>query len=461
MGAVILAALISGCSGNSSSDPGKPSSPEDLSDPSILPKLIFSNPGNNSTGPYSLYNPGTGESLPHLVLRYNKYINTQSIGASAISVSGFTAPVSVRPFTGDSTMSKLYTDMLLFSIVNNDPSRDPLPADYTLGRSYIITIDSTIEDINGHHLGTRQTIIYTPEPSFRLVSSVPSDGTANVEISAPFEVAFNSPINTSTLSGIQFQPAMAGHWTTDPYRLLTAVFEPASPLPYGTVVTAVISQRLADVFGHTLPHDAVISFSVIPFRVREVIPQNGSVGVWPSSSLQVDFSGPIDTATVRSSITIDPPTNGRILFYGSHTIDFIPTSGWVQTTLYTIRISGVQSNPAGVDPAPDFTWSFSTDQFRAVLSNPADGSSNVSRTAAINLEFNAPLDTGSVRTSLNISPLVRGTLIFYQGSSGFSFVPSTPYTPHTQYTVSISPGLRTLGGSVLATGTSFSFTTAD
>src|SRR6266852_1654898 len=159
--------------------------PDDLTNPAIQPRIIFTLPASNTTGPFELYSAGENSGLPHFVVRFNKLMSLPSFDPKLIRVEGFDRPVRVilhphyypiiwlvKPIKLSKTSSADYDDILSFSILDSLSYSTPL---YRIGGTYTVTVNPGLEDINGNKTSEQYRFIYTPEPYFRVTTIYPED----------------------------------------------------------------------------------------------------------------------------------------------------------------------------------------------------------------------------------------------------------------------------------------------
>jgi hypothetical protein len=77
--------------------------------------------------------------------------------------------------------------------------------------------------------------------------------------------------------------------------------------------------------------------------------------------------------------------------------------------------------------------------------------------ASISVSCNFLVDSATMASSFSISPAVSGK--FQYSTSSFSYLPSSPLTPNTTYTVAVSRNLHANNGTPIKDAYSFSFTT--
>lgn len=130
---------------------------------------------------------------------------------------------------------------------------------YTICNSYKIIIDS-VYDIAGQTLSKPDTITFTPEPYFRIVSiggNVPTSTTVPVPISSSnniIRVEFNSTTNKDTVQNyMSINNSATIDWTGSWIYVFNAVV--------GTDYTITINSTLPDDFGNTLGKEYSLTFT--------------------------------------------------------------------------------------------------------------------------------------------------------------------------------------------------------
>lgn len=489
IGLVFVPLVISSCT--NSSPTSSNGSAGSLSDPSIKPAVIFTLPANGAVGPFNVYNPADGSARPSFVVQFNKLMSTYSLTNGTITCTGFSTPVvvvlhtsttpiivagnkPVNPSGGNVTRAdaagrsgidkaSAYSDVLEFNIVDSSGYvyNGQIPKTYLVGHKYTITIDTSLEDINGNHLQTPYTFSFTPEPDFRIIETIPANGTGNVVAGngATWNVFFNSPLNAGALSLIDISPNPGGEWVFG-YDSMNVYFTPQAAPKFNQAYTITVHAGVADSYGHQLPNSYSAAFTTAPFTVLSSNPSNENSNVSVLAPLFFNMTGPTDTSTVRSSLTTNPPAPGSFDFYSytPYSFYFTPTVGLQYGTKYTVTLSTGLKAADGTAMAHPYTFSFTTQRFQVNSTVPSNGAYTVSTTQPLYVYFAGPIDTSSVARSFSISPAVAGHFD-YNGTSSFVFVPTTAYAPGTTYQVTISTALKASDGTPLGSPYTFTFST--
>jgi hypothetical protein len=166
----------------------------------------------------------------------------------------------------------------------------------------------------------------------RLLSVFPEDGTVLYEERAEIRIAFSRPVSLKSLrEEVSLSPAMEGSWTRGEAEGLVR-FTPAEPWKQGQRYELRIAASLAGENGLSIGRDVITLFisgddKVKPFlrgawrldgegimeELTEVLlPAAGIAGIswensgWEKASrIRLEFSEPVDTASVRSCLTAE------------------------------------------------------------------------------------------------------------------------------------------------------------
>jgi Big-like domain-containing protein len=430
--------------------PGTPES-ESLTDPAIHPRVIDTFPPMNSTGPYNDY----AFSNNQIQVRFNKIMD-RILMKHAVSLSSPGSTVRIDT----NLVSSVGGDVYLLSL------HDSLNYYYfrwDVGRSYVLKIDSTAKDINGNFLTPSFSTSFTPEPNFRVKFVSPPDASTDVSIYTTPWIQFNSVIDTSIVSAIQISPPANGQWRYNYYYgdSTTIYYQPNVPLNLNESYSITINTTAHDRRGHYLPQAFHSTFRTASFHVTSTYPQDGATDISVSSSVEVNFTGPIDTGSVRRAFSIDPPTPGNLYIYpGNPSIYFTPTIGLLSATSYRVTLSTAMRSQSGDSLVQPYSFSFRTAPFSVTYTSPYNGQTDIPLLGSIGVSFTASIDTASVRRAFSVVPPTVGNFYFYAGSSStFYFNPTLGLGPDTLYQVTLSTAMHSLRGDSLTQPYSFSFRT--
>ncbi len=178
------------------------------------------------------------------------------------------------------------------------------------------------------------------------------------------------------------------------------------------------------------------------------------------------FNRRVDCADAEAALSWQPATRG-VLSCDEYSVSFAPDGAFQRDQRYTFRL---QTPLAAKDGAPlldPFHVVFSTVGFLTIADAfPLPGSSLAGVDSAISVAFDAPVvplalspDRGDLPQPLTLSPAVAG-LGEWVNSAVYIFRPSQPLDGDTEYTVTISPDLAAVDGSVMGSAAAWTFETA-
>ncbi len=427
-----------------------------LTDPAIMPEVIYTSPGANTTGPYDGFTTS-------FTVRFNKLMDPSSVRHAVHFLSS----------VGD-----ILPDTCGFAINQGDvativPVRSvlTLPFLWRVGRQYTLRIDSTAKDIFGNHLTEGWTMTFMPEPAFRVKSISPLPGAVNVNTTS-VQISFNAPVDSALRSRITFTPPLPGLWryvryTSAEYDSSQIGFQSNSAFPPGMTFSVTIPATVSDKNGDPLTAGFSSSFSTTGFTVTSTNPGDGGTG-WPISGLQltIGFNDSLDDSTVPGAFSIDPAIAGTIEYSPNpRTFYFVASDNYLLNTVYTVKIdTSVRSLAHARMPRP-YVFSFLTAPTGSGSSNPSvsyttprNGDTLVPMQSPIYIVFNSALDTASARAAFSITPPVTG-LLSVQNYGEIYFSPIDAFVQSTLYTVTIGSSLRSSQGVALAAPYVFTFRT--
>ncbi|MFN7962562.1 MAG: Ig-like domain-containing protein [Thermoanaerobaculia bacterium] len=210
--------------------------------------------------------------------------------------------------------------------------------------------------------------------------------------------------------------------------------------------------------------------------VLAISPPEGEAGVGINARVRVRFDEAVNPLTVTGQSVLlstggNPALPCTISFSnGDRDVLIVPHAPLAESTLYTIRVEGVEDragNPVGVASA-SFTTGTEPDTVapQVTRTNPFSSATNVPVNSIIRLESNEPIDpitvsssSFQVRENTGFTNLT-GTYSVVGSGRRLEFVPSVPLPVSRSHSVFFSSqGIEDLAGNRL-TGSNFSFTTS-
>ena len=215
----------------------------------------------------------------------------------------------------------------------------------------------------------------------------------------------------------------------------------------------------------------------LPPSVLAVYPPAGAAGVPLNSLASLVFSEGIDPATLTAaSFTLqvgDTRVPGRVEYSAAtRAATFIPDHSLAAATGYTLELAASVRDLAGNALAAPFTARMTTGAGQdlippaVVTVTPAANATEVPSTAPISVRFGEPMDpatftgeTFRVETAGGVP--VAGRLTYDVSSSQLTFLPVSPLSLATAYTVTLAEGVTDMADNSLAAAYSWGFRTSD
>ena len=311
----------------------------------------------------------------------------------------------------------------------------PYPANATIG----MFVDGLMDEagniasgFNGGSFATATTVDSTPPT----VTITPSNGTTNLGLNTQVVLTFSKSINPTTISSssvnlfngdVPINPAIS----ISQDNRTVVVNSSGANLPAGATITATASHLITDLSGNALA-DTTSQFTTMAVMttapsVLSSRPANGATNVPATTVITLFTSTPMNAGTIQGSLYVSQ--NGVLVgttAVGSNgqSIEFTPSSAFTagvpiqvffigRTRRFTETISPTLRKPSRLRahwPAPRRSRRWS---------NPFPNATNVPLNTVIQVEFNQPLQTGTVTCNGS-----SGSVTLYQGSTATYLTPT-------------------------------------
>jgi hypothetical protein len=396
------------------------------------------------------------------VVQFNKFMNLAEVVQGKVTCEGFVQPVYVLLQQGPSLRKTgAFSDILAFEIANSPWGTVLVP--YEVGKTYTITIDSTLRDVNGNMLGRKYCFSFLAEPYFRVVGVDPPNGSTelvNLLGGIQPRITSNSKLMPSFLNNVQLMPALVGRWRLS-YDSTSVEFTNDSLPAFATLYSMTVSQNARDKFGNLIRAGYRSTFATAAFKVISTTPRDGDMMSDLRSPISFTFSGPVDSRTLLESILFTPPISGVLsnTLGGGSIVSFTPDNGWVGGKQYRATVStGVRATNGAPLSLPS-TLRFSTALFGVISTSPSDGETNVPVDQRIYVYFNNRILPIGISSAFSIQPSIPGQVSTVPNGTHIQFIPYPGFTIGTTYTVRIGTSLRVPNGDSLSSPFTFSFST--
>jgi len=312
----------------------------------------------------------------------------------------------------------------------------------------------------------------------------PSNGAVNVDVDIPdIWVKFNSDdLDKNSFTGSNADRVSVNNnasysvskyeWDNFDYIRITL----KKDLKYSTTYTVNLDDRIRDKDGVRMAADYVFTFTTeakpvtdtTPPEVESTSPVSSAVDVPLAAAVSVTFNEVMDADTFTAAtfkVNNGAVTGTITLDASGKTATFTPSSNLSSFTNYTVTVTTGVKDVAGNALASQYSWTFRTmavDNIRPTVTSvtPISGATAIDPATVITATFSeAMLDTSINTTNITVSGGVTGVVSYDPATWTATFAPSAALAYSTNYTVTISTGVRDLAGNTLAVAKSWTFTT--
>jgi hypothetical protein len=224
----------------------------------------------------------------------------------------------------------------------------------------------------------------------------------------------------------------------------------------GLLLVALPTKQVA---GEQLPSFAPLAPQADALATQDAVSLDGP--------FQVQFTKPMNEASVQAALTIDPKVAVVLQWDAtSQVLSIAPASHWEPSTNYTVDISNAATDQEGLSLATPVHTVFTSG---ALTSGTISGTLVVGDQAAPNsafqVTFDRPVKLSTVITRFAISPQVDVTIAGDDptdaASQVFTMTPKKPLDPQANYTLTFADGGTDSSGSALQPVASYAVTTME
>ena len=354
------------------------------------------------------------------------------------------------------------------------------------GFLYTARLSGALTDAAGNRMGADYVWSFTTtsvddQTPPTVIAFTPTSGATNVPASVAPTVTFSEPMNTATITTVNFyvEDASGGVRGAISFSGNTATFTPSASLvanrQYRVNILAaqdragnVLQQRVSWTFV-TVPAP-----DVNPPTVIFTSPANNATGVSVNAIVTATFSEPMNDATLTtSSVTLvragGTAVSGTVLVAGN-TVTFQPAAALPASAQYTATITTAARDAAGNPLSASYSWSFTTaapadaTPPTVTSTSPANGATAVAIGSAVSATFTEPMANSTLNTSSVTLVRISGGVsvsgsVVVSGNTA-TFMPTSALLNSTQYTATITTAAQDAAGNALAANYVWSFTTA-
>lgn len=365
-------------------------------------------------------------------------------------------------------------------------------ASLTVSTAYTFRISASVRSLVGHKLAAVYTWSFTTGATAdvtppTVTSVTPQANSIGVSINTSMTATFSEAMLPSSITSASFSLSagaanLAANLSySDAGRVATLV--PLVALTASTVYTVTISNAVQDLAGNALAVGHVWSFTsgatadTTSPTVTTVNPSVGANGVATNAAINATFSEAIDPSSASTlTFKLTGPQSAIVSGVISHVdlsgiVTFTPLSALSASTLYTATLTTGLKDLAGNALASAFNWSFTTAASAdttppTVLSSaPSALASDVATNALLTATFSESMNPATINAttfqlSVTAGAAVIGSVNYADAGHSARFTPESELLPTTNYTATVSVGVKDLKGNALVTPFEWTFTTA-
>jgi hypothetical protein len=354
------------------------------------------------------------------------------------------------------------------------------------GTDYTVELPAGgIADPSGVALASLFTSTFTtgnnPATGNGSVTPSPGSGATGVPTDSLLTLYANRVVDAATLSGNLLVTVNGSVYAGNATLAASGYeieFTPSSPFPNGATVQWFLSGSVLDVNGDAFSANSGTFYTVAAVnpataqpQVIAVSPAYGSSNVPTNAEVDVEFSQPINAATLSGNVYFANSVPATVALISPTTVRLTPTGGLPPATHYYVcsNTSVTGTNGVAAQNSCYATYFLTTSGANTtpgtLTIGPPNGSVNVGTNAYIRFVFSEPVDVTTINsTNVTISSgetPIPGTwsYIYSNGDvTGADFSPVNPLPPSALISMSAT-GLLDYAGNTFAS-TSAQFTTA-
>ena len=287
-----------------------------------------------------------------------------------------------------------------------------------------------------------------------------------VEIDAPATLSFSTPMQRGSVeAAITVEPAVDVElrWSDDDTTLSIV---PTSHWQPGTYYTVTVRPGALARTGRPTTSPARAAFLTRGAATAAVVASK-AVGtrVAIDTAFTLTFDHPVDTATLETAVSLDPPAPGTVTaassLAGTVQYTFTPTAVLKPNTRYRVTVAGVR-DAAGAEVQPTSIAVRTAVAPAVVRFRPRPTTQDVARDAAISVRFTQAMDRATTKRAFKVTANgkpVSGTVTFAEGDTVLVFDPTKILPYDARIVASVGVDATSADGAPLGTVASAAFRT--
>jgi methionine-rich copper-binding protein CopC len=370
------------------------------------------------------------------------------------------------------------------------PSTSLLP-----GTTYTARITTGAKDLAGNALASQFEWTFITGAAPTVTSVAPPNNATNVSTASIITLTFSEPMDPTTINTTTIRLATTGSATpvtgTVAYTAgsTTATFTPTGPLAGATSYTVTVTTGARSSFGVPLASQFTSQFTTTAAvdntapTVVATSPVNGTTTSAVSGPFTVTFSEAMNQTTLTAGsggtggtlqllagASLTPVPINVSYTAATNTANIAPLSPLTNGTQYTLRVTTGVKDLAGNALASTFNSTFTVDTSPPTVTanTPANLATGVATSTTVTVTFSEVMDASTIispATNVRLvitagSVAVGGTVSYNAATRVATFTPSSALLPSTNYTATVTTGVKDAAGNALASDFVFTFTTA-
>jgi uncharacterized protein YfaS (alpha-2-macroglobulin family) len=298
----------------------------------------------------------------------------------------------------------------------------------------------------------------TPLPPIppTLIEVEPAIG-VELKTDAPITLFFDQPMDASSVeTALQMDPVVSTDmtWLDDS----TLEISPLEPLDLATKYTLTIQKEAKSALGLQLNNPIQLPFNSSGYlEVAQVIPQDDSTDINPSSAITVVFNRPVVPLELEGNtvhpLTILPAVQGEGEWISTSIYRFQPEEAFPGGTYIRVRIGTELEDMGGGHLASDYAWSFSTSLPEILSLDPIPGEDDVLLNQDFRITFNQSMDPLQTQQAFSLATEdgepVPGSFEWEENETVLIFQPSIFLEYDQRYALTITKDAKNPQGTPL------------
>ena len=347
------------------------------------------------------------------------------------------------------------------------------------------TMSTGAKDLSGNALQAAKVWTFTTRDDVppTVIATNPANNATGVAPNSVVTITFSENMDASTVNAtnITIRPTASGTAVpaTVTYNTSTrvATLTPSAALSQNVSYTVIVGTGVKDAQGNAIAQTSfafTVGDTTAP-SVVSTVPADNATGVAVNTTVSATFSEAMDPATINgTTFTVRPTSSGTNLAgtvtynAGTNTATFTPSAPLASGTSYTATVTTGAKDAFGNPMGAAKTWTFITADVIAPTVTavvPANGATSVALNTTVRVTFSEPMLASTINgTNITLRPTssstpVAATVTYEAGTNTAVLTPSAPLSATTNYTVTVTTGVRDASNNALASQFTSTFTT--